>query len=204
MLNVRHYMELFGISILQKFPKTEMTNYCFPLLEDTKATNQLTSSLIIITAYPLIFAGKESQLTKDFSSLVLAAVVPWLSSTDGLIRTIAQYMFYHLLQYTLNMSQSNRIAVIIEEIIEKYKSSKDIHDHLLYGTYHPHFKYSFRLITENPKLDKMRKRQDTFYKDFDPESQCKRQSNDLGTLEALLACEEKLGDFFPIPLTKLV
>lgn len=176
MLNVRHYMELFGIKLIEKYPEI-LEKYCIPYLSNYKLSNQTITTIIIISGNCVIHNSNTSKTTQ---LKVVKYLLPWLSCSDGLVRTIAQYITYELLHIILNISHN--------ELNDICKDPESIESNYLYGTY--------KMLSENPKLVKMRKRQSVFFNDFNPSVKC--------TLESLLSTPNEGGDYMPITLVQSV
>lgn len=107
MLNIRHYMELFGIQMINKYPEL-LEKYCLPSLSNYKSSNQTITSIIIICGNCVLHS---KSIPEESKLKVVQNLLPWLSSSDGLVRTIAQYITFELLHIILNISEGINIFV---------------------------------------------------------------------------------------------
>lgn len=109
MLNIRHYMELFGIQMINKYPNL-LQQYCIPSLMNYKLSNQTITSIIIICGNCVLHS---KSIPEDCKLRVVQNLLPWLSSSDGLVRTIAQYITFELLHTILNISEGIILYIYI-------------------------------------------------------------------------------------------
>lgn len=80
------------------------------------------------------------------------------------------------------------IYLLLDDLKKKCQSKDVLDNNYLFGTY--------RMLLENPKLVKMRKRQSIFFNDFNPEVKC--------TIESLLSTPCESGDYIPITLVEQI
>jgi len=98
--SIRHYIEVFAIQVLRCFPEVATVG----VMESLRRVDmgaQVTSSLLVIVGYGLL-GGNEIERGRVGEWLkieaVMAAVCPWLGSTQGFSRGIAQLVCWHCLK----------------------------------------------------------------------------------------------------------
>ena len=94
---IRYFMEAFGIRTLRMNPRRTVP-HLLATLRKLDLTAQVQSSLLTIVGYGLVgsvgVAGVRAHLEPGD---VVAAVTPWLGSTQGFSRGIAQMLLFELL-----------------------------------------------------------------------------------------------------------
>ena len=115
--DIRFYIELFGIQLIAS--DTSFFYTCLSLLHDPNQQAQAIPSLILVTSYSLLH--KSIQEEKNHSDIeeqqdaFIQAILPWMISPEGLIRTIAQFTGYEVLQrMTLHHSYYSSLLTMLQ------------------------------------------------------------------------------------------
>ncbi|GMI45310.1 hypothetical protein TrCOL_g13703 [Triparma columacea] len=98
--SIRHYIEVFAIKMLRKFPKVTSRGL-MECLRRVDMGAQVSSSLLVVAGYGMLGGGgSESGAVRGHLKVeeVMAAVCPWLGSTQGFSRGIAQLVCWHCLK----------------------------------------------------------------------------------------------------------
>ena len=135
----------FGIRTLRKNPE-KCAPYLLKALRKLDLTAQVQSSLLTIAGYGLVGNVRASDVRKYLNSAeVVAAVTPWLGSTQGFSRGIAQMLLFELLPSVMGVGG-------YDEANGTYLSS-------LYG-----------YLTSNRDVVKLRKKTGKFFAKLDADS----------------------------------
>ena len=97
--SIRYYMECFGVKCLRLYPGKFGTGL-LGTLRSIDCAPQVQSSLLIITGYGIVggVGGKKAEVRKHVSARdVVQAVTPWLGSTQGFSRGVAQLLLHRLI-----------------------------------------------------------------------------------------------------------
>mmetsp|Transcript_118603 Transcript_118603/g.242406 ORF Transcript_118603/g.242406 Transcript_118603/m.242406 type:complete len:653 (+) Transcript_118603:1-1959(+) len=157
---VRYFLENFTI----KCATMHTTIFGEEFLRDISRTDlslQHVSSLMIMGGNFILgkykldyFAAKDENKVR--SKRVLAAVIPWLSSTQGFSRAIAQLIVYQMIPRVISIDETNSAAAS--------KPTIDESDWFLKST------YSF--LDQNREMKRLRIKQSKFFERYDCELMC--------------------------------
>ena len=97
--SIRHYIEVFAIRMLRSFPAIASRGLMF-CLQRVDGNAQVTSSLLVIAGYGVLGGGGTKAVVREHVKIedVMAAVCPWLGSTQGFSRGIAQLVCWKCLK----------------------------------------------------------------------------------------------------------
>lgn len=99
---VRFYMEIFAMQLVAQFPRPVMNLCLLPLLRNFNLTPQVAATLLLVCGYAVHNAldrlvNGESNSEREMCAALLEAMLPWLNSSHGHTRVLAQYMLAELL-----------------------------------------------------------------------------------------------------------
>ncbi|GMI04138.1 hypothetical protein TrRE_jg1340 [Triparma retinervis] len=97
--SIRHYIEVFAIKMLRRFPAAT-SGGLMGCLRRVDMGAQVTSSLLVVAGFGMLGGGGTKGVVRGFLKVeeVMAAVCPWLGSTQGFSRGIAQLVCWHCLR----------------------------------------------------------------------------------------------------------
>ncbi|KAK8812276.1 hypothetical protein WA158_007510 [Blastocystis sp. Blastoise] len=112
LLDVRKYVEMFTYIIVSKFPEETISKYILPRLSEVNLANQILTSYIlvcgcVIIRRKLLYNDKimnnsfENDPIYKYIEPLCISIYPYITSTEGLLRTTAQYILYMLLDTIL-------------------------------------------------------------------------------------------------------
>ena len=113
----------------------------------------------IVGRYKLEFFTSKSVEDARLSK-VLASVIPWLSSTQGFSRAIAQLLVYSL------------IPLVIPDVSERAKAISDTGGTTDTTDSNWFLLLLFKFLDENREMTRLRKKQEKFFDQYDAESLC--------------------------------
>ncbi|KAG3117618.1 hypothetical protein PI125_g3607 [Phytophthora idaei] len=166
--SVRYYMELFGMRIATKFPRDICSGLLLPMLCDANLMPQVGASLLLVSAYLVDSKLDDNSLDIDCGEL-LETMLPWLNTSHGYTRVLAQYLLAKVLPRHIHQLQL---------------SSNDTPGlHFLEGT--------ARYLSNNKECKRMLRRQTRQLEEFHPDY----ESSLLGMLSSGFISE--FGELLP-------
>ncbi|KAF1787996.1 Alpha/beta knot methyltransferase [Phytophthora cactorum] len=166
--SVRYYMELFGMRIATKFPREICSGLLLPMLCDANLMPQVGASLLLVSAYLVDSKLDDNSLDIDCGEL-LETMLPWLNTSHGYTRVLAQYLLAKVLPRHIHQLQL---------------SSNDTPGlHFLEGT--------ARYLSNNKECKRMLRRQARQLEEFHPDY----ESSLLGMLSSGFISE--FGELLP-------
>ena len=134
LLSLRH-PSVFSKLLVEQIQRTDL-----PLA--TAASLMIIAGNLLVGRYASEFSEKlEEQNRKRFREDVLAGAIPWLSSSQGFSRAIAQLLVYKLIPIVLDTTSSNADSKVARSI--------------------------FKLLDENTPMIQVRKKQTEFFEHYD-------------------------------------
>ncbi|KAG7376577.1 hypothetical protein PHYPSEUDO_013130 [Phytophthora pseudosyringae] len=94
--SVRYYMELFGMRMATKFPREICSGVLLPMLRDANLMPQVGASLLLVSAYLANYKLDDNSLDINCGEL-LETMLPWLNTSHGYTRVLAQYLLAKVL-----------------------------------------------------------------------------------------------------------
>ncbi|RLN47242.1 hypothetical protein BBJ29_004867 [Phytophthora kernoviae] len=167
--SVRYYMELFGMRLATKYPLDICDGLLLPMLRDANLMPQVGASLLLVSAYLVNHGLDNDELDLDYGE-VLEMMLPWLSTSHGYTRVLAQFL----------------LAKVLPRHVHKLRlASSDNSPGLrfLVGT--------ARFLSENKECKRMLRRQARQLEDFHPDY----ESSLLGMLSSGFISE--FGELLP-------
>jgi len=148
---IRYWIEVFTIQISRRNP-TIFVNIFKNEIKRCDITQQHMSSLMIIGGN--LFAGKYSDVfLKDITDNnaiilrdIIAGSVPWLSSTQGFCRAIAQLLVHKLIPIANDTMIQSNDTFFLETIAQ--------------------------FLDSNPEMIRLRKKQSAFFEEYDVDAAC--------------------------------
>jgi tRNA G18 (ribose-2'-O)-methylase SpoU len=148
---IRYWIEVFTIQISRRNP-TIFLNIFKNEIKRCDITQQHMSSLMIIGGN--LFAGKYSDVfLKDITDNnaiilrdIIAGSVPWLSSTQGFCRAIAQLLVHKLIPIANDTMIQSNDTFFLETIAQ--------------------------FLDSNPEMIRLRKKQSAFFEEYDVDAAC--------------------------------
>jgi len=147
---IRYFMEVFCIQMTRRFP--QVLGMLKSQLELTDLSIQQISSLMIISGSIVVGRYQQEFLEgsdkKDLHE-ILVAVIPWLGSTQGFSRAIAQILVHKMIPLVMDMNDD--------------KSSHDNHWYLI---------RLFQFLDSNKEMMRLRAKQAKFFEEYDVDEAC--------------------------------
>lgn len=106
--SVRYYMELFGMRMATKFPREICSGLLLPMLRDANLMPQVGASLLLVAAYLANYKLDDDSLDVDCGEL-LETMLPWLNTSHGYTRVLAQFLLAKVLPATSTSSRRSRV-----------------------------------------------------------------------------------------------
>ncbi|KAE9119960.1 hypothetical protein PF005_g7941 [Phytophthora fragariae] len=104
--SVRYYMELFGMRMVTQFPREICSGLLLPMLRDANLMPQVGASLLLVAAYLANYKLDDSSLDIDCGEL-LETMLPWLNTSHGYTRVLAQFLLAKVLPRHVHQLQLN-------------------------------------------------------------------------------------------------
>ena len=148
---IRYFVEIFALQCARKHP-TVFGEALVDQIGRRDLSLQMVSSLMIVAGNLIVGRyHKDFLQEKDAIDLhsILAGTIPWLSSTQGFSRAIAQLLTYKI------------IPLVID--VKKEPSGKESDWYL---------RSIFRFLEENPRMKRLRKKQSKFFEEYDADLVC--------------------------------
>ena len=165
---IRYFMEVFTIQCTRKHPSIFGQSFINEIRRNDLSL-QYVSSLMIIGGNLTVgrysndfFHSKSDKKVKE----ILCGVLPWLSSTQGFSRAIAQLLVYRL------------IPLVIDVDVERADGPMEHDDAVLRSVY--------MFLKQNQDMSRLRVKQQSFFDTYDVETTCQ--------FEGLLSFEIDDGD----------
>jgi tRNA guanosine-2'-O-methyltransferase len=154
---IRYFTEVFTLQWARKFPST-FSNIFVSNIIRRDLSLQMISSLMIIGGNLIVgkyqsdfFRAKAGKKVADIDlNIVLGGVIPWLSSTQGFSRAIAQLLVHKLIPLVTDIVSDN-----------KNRAGDDWYLRSVY-----------RFLEENPEMKRLRKKQSLFFNQYDVDPVC--------------------------------
>jgi len=148
---IRYWIEVFTIQVSRRNP-TVFVNIFRNEIRRCDITQQHMSSLMIIGGN--LFAGKYSDVfLKDITDNnavilrdIIAGSIPWLSSTQGFCRAIAQLLVHKLIPIANDTMIQNNDSFFLATIAQ--------------------------FLDRNPEMIRLRKKQSSFFEEYDVDAAC--------------------------------
>ena len=149
---IRYFVEIFALQCSRKHPKVFGKALVDQIMRRDLSLQMVSSLMIIIGNLTVGRYQKDFFRQKDAVDLhsILAGTIPWLSSTQGFSRAIAQLLTYKL------------IPLVID--VKKESSGDEDSDWYLRSIFH--------FLDENPQMKKLRKKQSKFFEEYEVDSVC--------------------------------
>jgi len=192
---IRYFIEVFTIQCAQFHPAVFGSAFVKEISRRDLSL-QHVSSLMIIGGNLIVgrYSTKFMQFNKGSDSVpvndVLAGVLPWLSSTQGFSRAIAQILVHKLIPLVVDVRASTgRDAVS--------KSAVRSNNWFLRSLW--------TFLEENPEMKRLRKKQTKFFEKYDADSVCTAEgvlaipvdeANEANPLHMVEAMKQCLKDVF--------
>lgn len=155
---IRYFLEIFTIQCSRKFPEL----FSEAIVSDIRRTDlslQQVSSLMVVTGN-LIVGRYQNDFNSQLGSKkgksrlkqILAGVIPWLSSTQGFSRAIAQLLVHRLIPLVMDLSDAP---------IEKGELDKDWYLRSLHN-----------FLETNTDMSRLRKKQTIFFSGYNVDEVC--------------------------------
>ncbi|CAI5740005.1 unnamed protein product [Peronospora destructor] len=123
--SVRYYMELFGMRLATKYSREICSGVLLPMLRDPNLMPQVGASVLLVSAYLANCKLDEKKLDIDCGEL-LETMLPWLNTSHGYTRVLAQYLLATILPrhiHQLQQSFSNTPGLRFLEGTARYLSN---------------------------------------------------------------------------------
>lgn len=151
---IRYFIEIFTLQFARTHPAIFCKSFVKHILRRDLSL-QMISSLMIVGGN-LIVGRYQDDFFRDNREgidikLVLAAVIPWLSSTQGFSRAIAQLLTHKLIPLAIDVSNREQCD----------PSSSDWYLRSVY-----------LFLEENSEMKRLRKKQATFFHHYEADSVC--------------------------------
>ncbi|KAL7691847.1 putative tRNA/rRNA methyltransferase, SpoU type, tRNA (guanine-N1-)-methyltransferase [Plasmopara halstedii] len=102
--SVRYYMELFGMRIATRMPREVCSGILLPMLSDANLMPQVGASMLLVSAH-LVNAQLDKESVDFNCGILLETLLPWLNSSHGYTRVVAQYLLSKLLPRYIHQLQ---------------------------------------------------------------------------------------------------
>ncbi|KAL3662184.1 hypothetical protein V7S43_012983 [Phytophthora oleae] len=123
--SVRYYMELFGMRMATKFPREICSGVLLPMLRDANLMPQVGASLLLVSAYLANSKLDDKSVDIDCGEL-LETMLPWLNTSHGYTRVLAQYLLAKVLPrhvHQLQLSSNDTPGLRFLEGTARYLSN---------------------------------------------------------------------------------
>ncbi|CAH0486445.1 unnamed protein product [Peronospora farinosa] len=123
--DVRYYMELFGMRLATKYSREICSGILLPMLRDPNLMPQVGASVLLVSAYLANCKLNEKNNDVDCGEL-LETMLPWLNTSHGYTRVLAQYLLATILPrhiHQLQQSCSNTPGLRFLEGTARYLSN---------------------------------------------------------------------------------
>ncbi|RMX68054.1 hypothetical protein DD238_002874 [Peronospora effusa] len=123
--SVRYYMELFGMRLATKYSREICSGILLPMLRDPNLMPQVGASVLLVSAYLANCKLNEKNNDIDCGEL-LETMLPWLNTSHGYTRVLAQYLLATILPrhiHQLQQSCSNTPGLRFLEGTARYLSN---------------------------------------------------------------------------------
>lgn len=169
---IRYFTEVTAIKCGTLHPDIFGRSYLTNISHTDLALQHICSLMVlggnwIVGKYRLEFFAAPDNMDKDRKdrlSHVVAAIIPWLSCSQGFSRAIAQVLVYALIPRTIDVSHLDATTVI-----DPTEEGRDEH-------WFP--KVMYRFLDQNPEMKRVRNKQLKFFDGYDVDDVC--------TLEGIL------------------
>lgn len=110
--SVRFYTELFSMQFIAQYPAVAMDQCLLPLLRNFNLTPQIVTSLLLIAGYGAqkaldgLVAGAYGEVA--CCEKLVQTMLPWLNSSHGHTRVLAQYLLAELLPRLLPLLEAEK------------------------------------------------------------------------------------------------
>lgn len=153
---IRYFAEVFAIDCAARHPAVFGPRFVRDLTR-ADLSSQKVSSLMIVGGHLLVGDPKYSAPFRERvpSRRVLAGVVPWLSSTQGFSRAIAQLLVHALIPRVVNVDGAPHTA----------------HDHD-YNNDDDYLRSLHTFLDQNPETKRLRRKQTKFFARYNIEETC--------------------------------
>jgi len=155
---IRYFVEILALQCSRKFPVV-FGKALGEQITRTDLSLQMVASLMIISGNLIVGRYQKDFIIQEEEGdpkvavnlhLILSGGIPWLSSTQGFSRAIAQLLTYKL------------IPMVID--VKKGKAAGEDNDWYLRSIY--------RFLDENPQMQRLRKKQAQFFDQYEADSVC--------------------------------
>ena len=150
---IRYFQELFTIQCHRKHPKVFLQRFVSEVRR-TDLTQQHVSSLMIVAGNLIVgryaeefFAVFSKEDVKGPLHEVLAGTLPWLSSTQGFARAIAQLLVHKM------------VPIVLDADPDLGKTNWYLHT-------------MYQFLDSNPDMARLRKKQAKFFTEYEVDSVC--------------------------------
>uniref|UniRef100_A0A7S1C1B8 tRNA/rRNA methyltransferase SpoU type domain-containing protein n=1 Tax=Corethron hystrix TaxID=216773 RepID=A0A7S1C1B8_9STRA len=162
---IRYFLEIFGIQLARLHPHAFLRLMTAEMRRTDLSTPHMCS-LMIVAGNLIVGRYAEEVRAHVDAEQVLSGTIPWLSSTQGFGRAIAQLMVYELIPIVLNVTNDD--ARLSEG--RDCQNVKDI----------------WNFLDQHPEMRRLRRKQIKFFHNYDAEATC--------TPEGLLSIPVDEGD----------
>lgn len=154
---IRYFIEIFTLQFARRHPETFFDTFVQEIPRRDLSL-QMISSLMIISGNLIVGRYQHDFFLKMNGendsgidlNVILASVIPWLSSTQGFSRAIAQLLTHKLIPLVVDISNPTFDT-----------KSNDWYIRSVY-----------RFLEENPEMKRLRKKQTTFFEQYEVDTIC--------------------------------
>jgi len=160
---IRYFLEVFAIQFARQHPTMFFTRFIEEISNVGLSLQQVSSLMVIggnvivgnykVDFFRQLHGSDEENKEKNTLQKILRGVVPWLSSTQGFSRAIAQLLVYSLIPLVIDVSQ-----------FENDQPSDCGNDWYLCRIYH--------FLDQNPDMKRLRKKQTKSFGGYDVDNVC--------------------------------
>lgn len=152
---IRYFVEIFTIQCAQDHPEVFGSAFLHEIGRRDLSLQHISSLMIIggnwtVGRYKNTFLDPENDTDGRMRHL-LASIIPWLSSTQGFSRAIAQLMVHRLTPMVIDVESLDEITPTEEDWFPKV---------------------IYRFLEENREMKRLRKKQGSFFERYSVEEMC--------------------------------
>jgi len=172
---IRYFMEIFAIQCSRRHPKVFGTDLIDQMMRFDLSQQQVSSLMIIsgnliVGEYELDFFKPLQEKGKLRVQKILSGSIPWLSSTQGFNRGIAQLLVHKLIPIIAPQVRAHPKSMATTDLEDKEWFVKTIWD----------------FLESNSDMKRLRKKQMRFFNSYNADETC--------TPEYILGCQVDEGD----------
>ena len=128
---IRYWVEVFTIQVARKNPNVFINIYKDEILRTDLSTQQVSSLMIMggnlmVGHYSALFLKQIMENNASILRDVIAGTIPWLSSTQGFCRAIAQLLTHKLIPLTQGTSMQGDDTFFLKTISKFLETNKEM------------------------------------------------------------------------------